>query len=369
LPAPLSRPHERGALTLYRLARPLLFAQDPERAHDRVMRWLVRVNGSPAMQRRLAARYAVRSPALEQELWGLRFPAPLGLAAGLDKNANAPLAWQALGFGFAELGTVTPRPQPGNPPPRLWRDPRRKALVNRMGFNNDGAHAVAERLAAAKPAATIPLGLNIGKQRETPIEQAAADYLTCLEQATSADFVVVNVSSPNTPGLRALQAPGKLRALLEPLAVRARGSGKPLLVKLDPDLEPRDLEAAVHAALDARVSGIVATNTSATLPKPPWAEGGLSGLPLKNRSTEVLRRIAGLVQGQVPLIGVGGVFTAEDAYEKVLAGASLVEAYTGFVYEGPGCARRVHEGLLDLLRRDGHANVQAAVGAGVKEST
>lgn len=355
-------------MSLYGGARPLLFAGDPERTHDRAMGLLATVSSSAPLRRALEARHRVEHPALEQRLWGLRFAAPVGLAAGFDKSARAPLAWQALGFGFAELGTVTPDPQPGNPKPRVWRDARRKALVNRLGFNNDGARAMAERLAAARPHATIPLGVNIGKQRDTPLEQAVRDYLACLEACgPAADFVVVNVSSPNTPGLRALQERGRLRGLLEPLRERAKALGKPLLVKLDPDLQPAALEGAVTECLDARVDAIVATNTSVELPRPAGMEGGVSGLPLKQRSTEVLRAIAELTRGEVPLVGVGGVFTAEDAYEKVLAGASLVEVYTGFVYEGPGCARRIHMGLAGLLQRDGHRHLRDSAGAGLKE--
>ncbi|HEV8361156.1 MAG TPA: quinone-dependent dihydroorotate dehydrogenase [Candidatus Thermoplasmatota archaeon] len=354
---------------LYGLARPLLFLGDPEDAHDRAMAWLARVGGSAPLRGGLERLYRVDAPALRQTLWGLDVARPVGLAAGFDKSCRAPLAWQALGFGFAELGTVTPLPQDGNPRPRIFRDPRRLALVNRLGFNNDGAAAVAERLARAKPRATVPLGVNIGKQRETHLDDALADYLACLEACgPSADFVVVNVSSPNTPGLRALQEPARLRALLEPLATRALAMGKPLLVKLDPDLAPKDLEAAVGAILDARAGGIVATNTSSELPRPAtMGAGGVSGLPLKDRSTAALRRVAEMVQGQMPLVGVGGVFTADDAYEKIRAGASLVEVYTGFIYGGPGTARDLHRGLAGLLARDGFGRIADAVGADLKE--
>jgi dihydroorotate dehydrogenase len=332
------------------------------------MAWLAWVSASPALRQTLEARYIVDDPRLRQDLWGLAFPRPIGLAAGFDKSAHAPLAWQALGFGFAELGTVTPRPQQGNPPPRLFRWPEQRALVNRMGFNNDGAPVAAERLAAARAQARIPLAINIGKQKDTALEDAARDYLACMEAAApAADFVVVNVSSPNTPGLRALQEGDRLRALVQPLAEGARAMRKPLLVKLDPDLPDERLDAAVDAALDAGAQGLVATNTSATMPRPDaMGAGGLSGEPLRTRSTEVLRRVAGRVAGRVPLVGVGGVFTAEHAYAKVRAGASLVEVYTGFVYEGPGCARRIHEGLLALLERDGFARLRDAVGADLR---
>jgi dihydroorotate dehydrogenase len=355
-------------LNLYRLARPLLFAQDPEAAHERVMAFLARTSASPRTRARMQQRNAPRAPALRQTLWGLDFPGPIGLAAGMDKSARAPLAWQALGFGFAELGTITPLPQPGNAKPRLWRDARNLALVNQMGFNNDGAAAVAERIATAKPRASIPLGVNLGKQKDTPLDDAARDYRACLDAAgPSAHFVVVNVSSPNTPWLRALQEEARLRALLEPLLARARELGKPLWLKLSPDLAPQELDAAVRVALDLRVAAVVCTNTSAELPKPEGTQGGVSGAPLRARSTEALRRAAQLAQGQLTLVGSGGVFTAEHAYEKVRAGASLVEVYTGFVYEGPSLPRRLHGGLAALLERDGFGSVREAVGADLKE--
>lgn len=355
---------------LYRLARPLLFAQDPERAHALAMAWLRRVGASPGWRAALERRLAVRDARLRQELWGLAFPAPMGLAAGFDKSAEAPLAWQALGFGFAELGTATPEPQAGNPGPRLWRMPAERALCNRMGFNNDGAGAVAERIARARPFARVPLGANIGKNRDTPLERAADDYEAAYGAlAPQADFVVVNVSSPNTPGLRALQQAEHLRGLLAALqdaAVAHDVQHRPLLVKLDPDLRPEALDEVVRTCVEARVQGLVCANTSVELPRPRGAEGGVSGAPLRERSTAVLRRAAELTQGALPLVGVGGVFSAEDAYAKLRAGASLLEGYTGFVYEGPGYAKRVHAGLLDLLERDGLGHVREAVGAGLR---
>jgi dihydroorotate dehydrogenase len=360
-------PWPKGArrVGLYDLAKPLLFAQDPERVHERAMAGLAKVSASPSLRAALARRFVVADPRLAQEVAGLRFPRPVGLAAGFDKSARAPLAWQALGFGFAELGTVTPLPQEGNPKPRMFRMPRERALVNRLGFNNEGASLAAQRLAAAKAHAAIPLGINVGKQRSTPLERAGEDYAACLDAALPiADFLVVNVSSPNTPGLRALQEEAPLRALLAPLAARSRGAGKPLFVKLDPDLPAPDLEGAVRAALDAKVAGIVATNTSARLPRPEAiGAGGVSGQPLRDQALGVLRAVAVQVQGEVSLVGVGGIATAEDAYARLRAGASLVEVYTGFVYGGPGTACRIHQGLLRLLERDGHARLEDAVGA------
>jgi dihydroorotate dehydrogenase len=355
---------------LYRIARPLLFAQDAERAHERAMAWLARVSASPGLRGSLEARHAVEDPRLAQELWGVRFPRPVGLAAGFDKSARAPLAWQALGFGFAEFGTATPGPQEGNPRPRVWRVPRERALCNRLGFNNDGAGAIAERIARARPEARIPWGANLGKQADTPLEQAAEDYEACYGAlAPHADFLVVNVSSPNTPGLRALQGKEPLTRLLGALQDAAVAHGlqhRPLLVKIDPDLHGEALRDTVSACMEARVGGLVCTNTSVQLPRPEGMEGGVSGAPLRGPSTEVLRQVARLTEGKMPLVGVGGVFTAEDAYEKVRAGASLVELYTGFVYGGPGTAARIHRGLLRLLERDGHRHLKDAVGAGLR---
>ncbi|MCA1813951.1 MAG: quinone-dependent dihydroorotate dehydrogenase [Halobacteriales archaeon] len=352
---------------MYRAARPLLFALDAERAHGLAMAWLQRVSTSAALRTRLERANAVRDARLEQELWGLKFPGPVGLAAGLDKDARAPLAWQALGFGFAELGTATPEPQAGNAKPRLWRMPAEQALCNKMGFNNDGAGAIAERVARAKHDARIPLGANIGKNKDTPLDRAVDDYEACYGAlAPHADFLVVNVSSPNTPGLRALQkreALGELLGALQDAAVAHGLQHRPLLVKLDPDLDDAALAETVGACLEQRVQGLVCTNTSVGLPKPAGAEGGVSGAPLRARSTQVLRKVADLTDGKLPLVGVGGVFTAEDAYAKVRAGASLVEVYTGFIYGGPGTARRIHEGLLPLLERDGFRHVRDAVGA------
>jgi len=346
---------------LYRLARPLAFALDAERAHEVGMGVLEHLSGSPSLRRAAARKYVVDDARLKQDLWGLTFPGPVGMAAGFDKSARAPLAWQALGFGFAELGTATPLPQPGNPRPRLWRLPKERALVNKMGFNNDGAGAIAERLARARPEARIPLGANIGKNKVTPVERAVDDYEAAYGAlAPQADFIVVNVSSPNTPGLRALQRRDALEQLLGKLqdaAVAKDLQHRPLLVKIDPDQDDAALQEVVQACLDARVQGLVCTNTSAVLPKPAGTEGGLSGLPLRDRSTLVLRRVAELA---------GRIFTAEDAYAKVRAGASLVEVYTGFVYEGPAFAARLHHGLLALMERDGIRHLRDAVGADLR---
>jgi len=373
----------------YRCLRPALFALEAERAHGLTMAAAALVGRMPGGLAALNAAYRFEHPALAVETLGLRFSNPLGLAAGFDKDGAliAPLA--ALGFGFLELGTVTPRPQPGNPRPRMFRLPGDEAVINRLGFNNRGASALAERLAAL-PARPIPLGVNLGKNRDTPLERAAVDYVEALRAAHGvADYVVINVSSPNTPGLRSLQRAEELRTILRAvLAERdtlesadgrregssGHGSGPrsghtvPLLVKVAPDLAPADLEATAQAALEAGADGLIATNT--TLRRDGLSEfarseaGGLSGRPLLPFALDTVRRLHGLVRGRVPLIGVGGIASAEDAYAFLGAGATLVQLYTGLVYQGPGLVRRIKQDLVRLLARDGLASVAEVAGSG-----
>ena len=347
----------------YRLVRPLLFRLDPETVHRFVFRLLI------AGQSALARRVPYTSPVLQQTIWGLRFPNPVGLAAGFDKDARAPLAWQGLGFGFAELGTVTAHAQPGNPRPRLFRLPGECALVNRMGFNNAGAADVAARLSRLDPTRRrIPLGINIGKSRITPIEDAVADYAESFRVlAPHADYVVVNVSSPNTPGLRDLQAAAQLSALLATLQdANARlPQHRPLLVKLSPDMADEDLIAAVESIERCRADGIIATNTTVRRDRLTHRfeeAGGLSGAPLRSLANQTIRRIHQLTEGRIPIIGVGGVFSATDAYEKIRVGASLVQVYTGFVYQGPSLAIDLSRGLEQLLARDRFARLADARG-------
>jgi len=287
---------------------------------------------------------------LEKKLFGLTFPNPIGLAAGFDKNAEGLAAWENLGFGFMELGTITPRPQPGNPRPRIFRLPEQQGLINRLGFPNAGVEEVARRLEKIKAAGRwprIPVGMNIGKNKETPLAEAGRDYLLCFRATRDlADYFVVNVSSPNTPGLRELQQGQFLDSILGPLRDEDPGLRKPLLIKVAPDLSEGQLEEIVKAAGKYRLAGIVATNT--TIDKqglPVQEEGGVSGRPLTKRSTEIVRSLHRLTGGSVPVIGVGGIFNAADAREKLAAGASLLQLYTGLVYEGPLIARKICEGL------------------------
>ena len=334
---------------IYRhILRPIFFRMDAERAHEIAMRALAACSANAALLGLLRALVGrADSPALSREFFGVRFPNPVGLAAGFDKNAVALRAWEALGFGFVEAGTITARGQPGNERPRLFRYPEQAALVNRLGFNNRGANALAAHFRELRRAdrwPAIPVGINIGKSRITPLDQAIEDYLhsfRCLHEF--ADYLVVNVSSPNTPGLRQLQDRRELSALLGALQTENRilEKPRPLLVKIAPDLTDGQIADVAALADEHALAGIVATNTTidhAALPPEQKDEsGGLSGRPLRARATEVVRLLA--AQTRLPIIAVGGVADAESVLEKLDAGASLVQLYTGFVYGGPAMVR------------------------------
>lgn len=354
----------------WRLLRWILFRFDPEFVHRLAHRLLRRV--PPALARRRRPR---ADPRLRVRCLGLEFDSPIGLAAGFDKGDVSVAALLGMGFSHLEIGTITPRPQPGNDRPRIFRLPEHRALINRMGFNNDGAAACAARLAALDPAArTGVVGINIGKNKSTPNEQALDDYLACIDALhPHADYVVVNISSPNTPGLRQLQEREALDRLLRGCVARLkeRAPTKGLVVKLAPDLEPEALDEAVDVAIAAGVAAIAATNTTlsrAGVEGHPRAgeAGGLSGAPLTARSTEVIRRVAARAAGRVPVIGSGGVMSVEDAWAKLRAGATLVQVYTGFVYGGPGFASRLNQGLCRLLDRDGFRSIEEVIGADLK---
>ncbi len=331
------------------LIRPLLFQFPPETVHH----WGLDFLGRDALTKAMEPLFRREYPSLRRTVWGLDFPNPVGLAAGFDKNALALLGWERLGFGFVELGTVTLHAQPGNPRPRIFRLRRDGALINRMGFPNDGAATVAERLRAARDAGkwpTIPVGINLGKSKVTPLEEAASDYVGSFRLLREfGGYFVVNVSSPNTPGLRSLQGRDQLAGILAPLQEEnAKGPGprKPLLVKLSPDLRDDEIEPVVEAILQNGCDGIVATNT--TINKNAVAlkeEGGLSGAPLRRRSTEMVKLLVKKTGGKIPIVGAGGIFDARDAQDKLLAGATLLQAYTGFIYEGPRFVRNLCEGL------------------------
>lgn len=347
----MMRAVERAGLAALRLL-------DPETAHALALRALA-AGLAPAPG-------PISSPRLAGRAMGLEFPNPVGIAAGFDKNAQAVDAALRLGVGFVEIGAVTPRPQPGNPRPRLFRLPQDRAAINRFGFNNDGMEAIARRLERARRDGVV--GVNLGANKDSP--DHAADYAAVLRRfAGLADFFTVNVSSPNTERLRDLQGAAALDRLLA-LCQEARDAaapGKPVLVKIAPDLSGDELAAIAQVAMRRGIDGIVATNTTLSregLRSPHAAQaGGLSGAPLFARSTETLRALARLTQGRVTLVGVGGVFSGRDAYAKIRAGARLVQLYTALVYEGPGLAARIVRELDELLARDGFSHVDQAVGA------
>ena len=354
----------RFTMTPYRVLWPFLAKLDPEIAHRLAI--LALKSGIVG----LICRSSPDDPALKIDLWGCAFSNPVGLAAGFDKSAEVPTQAAALGFGFVEVGGVTPLPQPGNPRPRLFRLAEDRAIINRFGFNSDGLEVVRQRLSrlrGGKSAAII--GVNLGKNKDS--QDAAADYVAGVAAlAPLADFVVINVSSPNTPGLRALQSVEPMVALTRAVrAARERaGSRTPLLFKIAPDLDLNDVTAICRVAMSEHMDGMVVSNTTverpASLKSSHAAEtGGLSGTPLFEASTQLLREVYALTDGKLPLIGVGGIGSAEQAYAKIKAGASLVQLYTALVYEGPGLVDRIKRGLIELLRRDGFKSIAQAVGA------
>ena len=345
-------------MSLYRIARPALFALEAERAHRLTISLLGRVPAGPAKP---------ADAALAVELAGLKFPNPVGIAPGFDKNAEVPDALLRAGFGFAEVGTVTPRPQEGNPRPRLFRLVEDRAVINRMGFNNEGADAAAARLRARQEKGLGGIvGANIGANKDS--QDRIADYAQMTRiMAPLASYLTVNISSPNTPGLRALQDEGALAELLDAV-IEARGSlATPVFLKLAPDLEQADIDSICRIALDRRLDALIVSNT--TISRPPLRSslageaGGLSGEPLRNLALQRLRDFRSASGGQIPLIGVGGIASANDAWERIRAGASLIQIYSALVYEGPGLVRRIVAGLGDRLRREGMTTIAQAIGS------
>jgi len=344
---------------MYQLIKPLLFQFDPEKVHYFVTRNLKRFNrfpGGTAFSRML---WDLEDTRLEKEVFGLKFNNPVGLAAGFDKNAEMIYEMGNLGFGFVEVGTVTPLPQPGNLKPRMFRLPPDKALINRMGFNNQGVDIAAERIAAYRRDAKksqrgLIIGGNIGKNKVTPNEEAVNDYIKCFDRLFDVvDYFVVNVSSPNTPDLRALQEKEPLMHILNTLQQRnsKNGISRPILLKIAPDLTNEQLDDIVDIVKETQIAGIIATNTTIVREglkseKLSGETGGLSGKPLTERSTEVIRYLSKKSNGAFPIIGVGGIHSPEDAMEKLKAGASLIQLYTGFIYEGPGLIKRINKKIL-----------------------
>ena len=358
-----------------KLIRPLLFLGDPEKTHEQTLALLSRITPFEPL---LEQMFSVRDARLKVRLGPLLFPNPVGLAGGFDKNGIAVRTVAALGFGFMEIGAVTALAQPGNPKPRLYRLPEDQALINRLGFNNEGAAAIAARLKALRENGNplkIPLGINLGRSKIVETKDAVADFLSAFDQVYPyGDFFTLNVSSPNTPQLRDLQEKnllqGLLRAIQEKnreLAGRFAHKPKPVWVKIAPDMEFSQVDDIIGVALREKISGIIATNATAylreTLTSGSKEPGGLSGKPLRALATNFVRHLYRAVGVNLPIIGVGGIFSAEDAYEKIKAGASAVQIYTGFVYEGPAAVKRINQGLIRLMERDGCKSITEAVGS------
>lgn len=338
------------------VVRPLAFKVDPETVHEMAMR---------ALQKGVFKARAVADPRLVQTYFGVTYPNPIGLAAGFDKNAVALDYWHQLGFGYVECGTITHKPQPGNDRPRLFRLPESQALINRMGFNNEGARVAAGRLASSRP--QLPVGVNLGKSKVTPLEDAAKDYQESFRLLRPfGQYFVVNVSSPNTPGLRTLQEKGPLREIFA--AIREVDAEKPLFVKVAPDLEWSALDDVIEVAAEAGLTGMIATNTTIArdmLPKDPNEGGGLSGKPVREKSNQVLAHIARHAPKSMILMGVGGIFTGDDVYEKIRLGAHLTQLYTGWIYGGPQMIPTCLERLVALLDRDGVKSLDELRGTGL----
>ncbi|MGD1875734.1 MAG: quinone-dependent dihydroorotate dehydrogenase [Mastigocoleus sp.] len=366
------------------ILRPVLFnwlKADPEWLHNSTISSLNWINQDTQgrlthpLRNYLRKNLCLSENCLRQNLFGLSFPNPVGLAAGFDKNGLAAGIWSNFGFGFAELGTVTYQGQPGNPSPRLFRLPSDKAALNRMGFNNNGAAALATHLSQEhfrEP--LIPIGINLGKSKVTPLPEAPQDYLASFRLLKNlGDYFVINVSSPNTPGLRSLQDASSLSAILE-VVQSENNTNKPVFVKISPDLELEAISEIIPLAQTYKLAGIIATNTTIqrdglqtkiitkTGLSPQEEAGGISGAPVRDRSTEVIRFIYRQTQGKIPIIGVGGIFTAQDAWEKITAGASLIQVYTGWVYQGPLMVRQILEGLRIKLAENKLDSISQAIG-------
>lgn len=351
-------------MSVYRLVRPLLFTLEAERAHRLTIAML---GHAPQPSDPLF------TPSLATSVAGLDFPNPVGIAPGFDKNAQVPDALLRMGFGFAEVGTLTPLPQAGNPRPRLFRLVEDRAVINRMGFNNDGAEAAAVRLARRKAEGRGGVvGVNIGANKDSA--DRIADYAQMTRiMAPLASYLTVNISSPNTPGLRALQDEGALAELLDAVLAARGDAGVPVFLKLAPDLEPADIDAICRITLDRRIDALIVSNT--TISRPPLRSrhagemGGLSGEPLRDLALQRLKDFRSASGGQIPLIGVGGIASAEDAWQRICAGASLVQLYSALVFEGPGLVRRIVDGLATRLRQEGMTHISQAVGIASGNST
>ena len=364
-----------------KLVRPVLFQNPAEQAHNHSLNLLSAATKSGALMNMLES--FASSPPLKTNLRQIHFPNPLGLAAGMDKNGIALPVWEKLGFGFCEIGGITGHPQPGNPKPRMFRVPSDLAIINRMGFNNEGVEKIIKKMSQWKTSGqwpTSPVAINLGKSKITPLDEATEEYSQLLEALWPyGDFFVVNVSSPNTPDLRKLQQTEALREILQSLQHRQNSLQKehpklpkrPIFLKIDPDMSRSNLDEIIAVVQESGLEGIVATNTTLSRPetkdRPDYPRvysesGGMSGKPLKKRSTEIIRHIYTRTKGELSIIGVGGIFNARDAWEKIGAGASLIQVYSGMVYEGPGVARSIIQGIRDQMERHGFNSIQDVIG-------
>ncbi|WP_345986356.1 quinone-dependent dihydroorotate dehydrogenase [Sulfurimonas sp. HSL-1656] len=346
----------------YESLKPWLFKLQPETAHHVVATLLRTANVCPSLFNRWLEKHFVADPILNQELFGRTFPNPVGLGAGFDKNATMIRGIQALGFGYTEIGTVTPQPQPGNPKPRMFRHVEEETIQNAMGFNNEGMYKVQQRLKARYPF-TTPIGVNIGKNKVTPEQDAISDYTQLIRGLHDlGDYLVINISSPNTPGLRDLQN----ETFIAELFAEAKAlTDKPILLKIAPDMTPEQAVALATLAVEKGADGIIATNTTVdySLVAHPKAIGGLSGKVLKEKSFTIFEAVAKELFGKTVLISVGGIDSAEEAYRRIKTGASLVQVYSGLIFKGPELIGEINRGLVDLLKRDGYSNITEAIGA------
>ncbi|WP_457560126.1 dihydroorotate dehydrogenase (quinone) [Caminibacter sp.] len=344
--------------------KPLIYKIDPETAHNIVEMIFKTVRRCPLFFNWLIEKNFVDEPMLRQKIWNLEFKNPVGVAAGFDKNATMIPAWPVMGFGWGEIGAVTPKPQPGNEKPRSWRWVEYEAIQNAYGFNNDGVEEIKKRLSKIYPF-ILPIGANIGKNKTTPEEKAIEDYKILVDDLKDVvDFFVINISSPNTPGLRDLLNAEFIANLFKELK---NLTDKPILIKFSPDMEDEDIRNLANLSVLNGADGIIVTNTTVNyeLINSPVKRGGISGKPLAKRSYEVLKIVANEVFGKVPIISVGGIDSAEEAYKRIKAGASLLQIYTAIIYKGPSVVKDINEGLIKLLKKDGYSHIKEAIGADI----